>query len=232
LNTTRAPFDKKELRQAVAYALDVTAIVKGVWLSVGVPSNGPIAPSSWAYDNSIKPIQRDVAKAKELLKAGGKPDGFTFNCITNNIPINVQEAEAMKAQLAEAGITMEVTLVDSARLAADQNARNFDMTSYQWSGRPDPDGNTFQFFKTQPGSGVNFAGYSNPKVDEILDKTREVSDQGERKKLYSELVKILQEDMPWIFILHPIEPKAFSPKVQGYDPIPDGMIRFKDMWLK
>jgi peptide/nickel transport system substrate-binding protein len=220
------------LRLAVAYALDIEAITKGVWLGVGVASNGPIAPSSWAYDNTIKPIARDLAKAKQYLKDGGQPDGFTFTVITNNIPINVQEAEAMKAQLAEAGITMNVQLVDSGRLAADQNARNFDMTSYQWSGRPDPDGNTFQFFKTQPGSGLNFAGYSNPKVDEILDKTREISDQAERKKLYSEMTKILQEDVPWIFIIHPIEPKAFSPKVQAYDPVPDGMMRFKDVWLK
>jgi peptide/nickel transport system substrate-binding protein len=232
LNMTRAPFDKKELRLAVAYALDVEAIVKGVWLNVGVPSNGPIAPSSWAYDSSIKPIKRDLAKAKEYLKAGGQPDGFKFSVTTNNIPINVQEAEAMKAQLAEVGITMDVVLVDSARLAADQNSRNFDATAYQWSGRPDPDGNTFQFFKTQQGSGLNLAGYSNPKADEILDKSRETSDQGERKKRYSDLVKILQEDVPWIFILHPIEPKAFSPKVQNYDPVPDGMMRFKDVWLK
>ena len=232
LNTTRAPFDKKELRLAVAHALDIEAIVKGVWLSVGVPSNGPIAPSSWAYDSSVKPIKRDLAKAKEFLKAGGKPEGFEFAVTTNNVPINVQEAEAMKAQLAEAGITMNVNLVDSARLQADGNNKAFDMISYQWSGRPDPDGNTYQFFKTQQGSGLNWAGYSNPKVDEILDKSREVADQAERKKLFSDLVKILQDECPWIFIVHPIEPKAFSPKVQGYDPIPDGMIRFKDMWLK
>jgi peptide/nickel transport system substrate-binding protein len=232
LNMTRPPFDKKELRLAVAYALDVEAITKGIWLGVGVASNGPIAPSSWAYDKEITPIKRDLAKAKQYLKDGGQPDGFKFSVTTNNIPINVQEAEAMKAQLAEAGITMNVQLVDSGRLAADQNARNFDMTSYQWSGRPDPDGNTFQFFKTQPGSGLNFAGYSNPKVDEILDKTREISDQAERKKLYSEMTKILQEDVPWIFIIHPIEPKAFSPKVQNYDPVPDGMMRFKNVWLK
>ena len=92
---------------------------------------------------------------------------------------------------------MEIQLVDPPRGQADGNARNFDMTSYQWSGRPDPDGNTFQFFKTQQGSGLNWAGNSNPKVDEILDKTREMSDQAERKKLYSELVKILQEDRRW-----------------------------------
>jgi len=232
INMTRAPFDKKELRQAVAYAIDSTAIVKGVWLGIGTPANGPISPSSWAYDSSIPPIKRDLDKAKQLLAAGGKPDGFSFTLMQTNTPINIQTAEALKAQLAEAKIMMEIQVVDGAQQQSDGNNRNFDMTSYDWSGRPDPDGNTFQFFKTQPGSGLNWAGYSNPKVDEILDKTREVSDQGERKKLYSDLVKILQDDCPWLFTVHPIEPKAFSPKLQGYDPIPDGMMRFKNVWLK
>jgi peptide/nickel transport system substrate-binding protein len=173
-----------------------------------------------------------VAKAKQFLAEGGKPNGFTFTITIGQTPIGSQEAEAIKAQLAEVGITMEIQVVDPARGQADGNSRNFDMTSYQWSGRPDPDGNTFQFFKTQQGSGLNWAGYSNPKVDEILDKTREISDQAERKQLYSELVTILQQDSPWVFIVHPVEPKAFSPKVQNYDPVPDGMMRFKDVWLK
>ncbi|MCC6180053.1 MAG: peptide ABC transporter substrate-binding protein [Chloroflexi bacterium] len=232
LNTTKPPFDKKPLRQAVAYAVDTAAIVKGVWLGIGVPSNGPIAPSSWAYDASVKPIARDVAKAKQLLADGGMPNGFSFTVTQNNPPINVQEVEAIKAQLAEAGITMDINVVDDATLLSNGNNHNFDMIGYQWSGRPDPDGNTYQFFHTQQGSGLNWAGYSNPKVDDLLDKEREVSDQGERKKLFSDLVKTLQDDQPWLFIIHPIEPKGFSPKVQNYDPVPDGMMRFRDVWLK
>jgi peptide/nickel transport system substrate-binding protein len=106
------------------------------------------------------------------------------------------------------------------------------MINYQWSGRPDPDGNTFQFFKTAQGISLNWSGISNPRIDAILDKTREVSDRAERKKLFSELTRILHEELPEVFIVHPIEPKAFSPKVQGYEPIPDGMMRFKDVWLK
>jgi peptide/nickel transport system substrate-binding protein len=231
-NTTRPPFDNKALRLAVVYGVDNEAITRGVWLGVGTAANGPISPSSWAYDSSIPPIKRDVAKAKQYLTEGGKPDGFTFAVTLNNTPLGVQEVEAMKAQLAEIGITMEIQIVDGAKGQADGVAHNFDLTSYAWSGRPDPDGNTFQFFKTAQGTSLNWAGYSNPKVDEILDKTREVSDQAERKKLYSELVKILQADSPWLFMIHPIEPKAFSPKVQNYDPVPDGMMRFKNVWLK
>jgi peptide/nickel transport system substrate-binding protein len=232
VNCTQPPFDNKALRLAVAHGIDNEAITKGVWLGVGMAANGPISPASWAYDSSIPPIKRDVAKAKQYLAEGGKPNGFTFTVTIGQTPLASQEAEAMKAQLAEVGITMEIQIVDPARGQADGNARNFDLASYAWSGRPDPDGNTYQFFKTQQGSGLNWAGYSNPRADEILDKTREVSDQAERKKLYSELVKILQADSPWIFMIHPIEPKAFSPKVQNYDPVPDGMMRFKDVWLK
>jgi peptide/nickel transport system substrate-binding protein len=232
LNHTRPPFNVKALRQAVAYSLDLEQIVKGVWLNVGVPANGPIPPTSWAYDRSIPFIKRDLAKVKAKLAEGGKPGGFEFTVITNNLPINIQEAEVMQAQLAEAGITMKIRLVDSSTLISSGNAKNFEMISYQWSGRPDPDGNVYQFFKTSPGTSLNWSGLSNPQLDALLDKTREVSNQAERKKLYSEIIKILHDEVPMVFIVHPIEPKAFSPKVQGYDPVPDGMMRFKDVWLR
>jgi peptide/nickel transport system substrate-binding protein len=232
LNHTRPPFNNKALRQALASALDLDQIVKAVWLNVGVPANGPIPPTSWAYDGSIPPIKRDLGKAKAKLAEGGRASGFAFTMTTNNIPINVQEAEVIQAQLAEAGITMKIKLVDSTTLLSDGNSKNFDMISYQWSGRPDPDGNTYQFFKTTVGTSLNWSGISNPQIDALLDKTREVSNQAERKKLYSSLTKILQDELPMVFIIHPVEPKAFSPRVQGYDPIPDGMMRFKDVWLR
>ena len=232
VNLTRPPFNVKALRQAVAYALDIEQIVKGVWLNVGVPANGPIPPTSWAYDKSIPYIKRDLAKAKARLAEAGKGGGFSFTLTTNNIPINVQEAEVMQAQLGEAGISMKIKLVDSATLLSDGNSKNFEMISYQWSGRPDPDGNTYQFYKTTPGTSLNWSGISNPQIDALLDKTREVSNQADRKKLFSELTRLLQEELPMVFIVHPIEPKAFALKVVGYEPIPDGMMRFKDVWLK
>jgi len=232
LNHTKPPFNTKALRQAVAYALDMEQLVKGVWLNVGVPSNGPIPPTSWAYDKTILPIKRDLAKAKAKLAEGGRAGGFTFTVTTSNIPINVQEVEVMQAQLAEAGITMKIKLVDSATQLSDGNSKNFEMISYQWSGRPDPDGNIYQFFKTTAGTSLNWSGISNPQIDAILDKTREISSQADRKKLYSELTRILHDEFPMIYTVHPIEPKAFSPKVMGYEPVPDGMMRFKDVWLR
>jgi peptide/nickel transport system substrate-binding protein len=232
LNHTKPPFNNKALRQALAYAVDTEQIVKGVWLNVGVPSNGPIPPMSWAYDSTIKPIRRDLAKAKAKLAEGGQPNGFAFTVTTANIPINIQEVEVLQAQLSEAGISMKIKLVDASTQLSDGNNKNFEMISYQWSGRPDPDGNTFQFYKTSPGTSLNWSGISNPQVDALLDKSRELQSQADRKKVFSELTKILQDELPMLYIVHPIEPKAFSPRVQSYPPIPDGMMRFKDVWLK
>jgi peptide/nickel transport system substrate-binding protein len=232
LNHQKPPFNTKALRQAVAYSLDLEQIVKGVWLNVGYPANGPVPPTSWAYDKSIPYIKRDLAKAKARLAEGGKPSGFEFTMTTANIPINVQEAEVIQAQLREAGITMKIKLVDAATQLSDGNSRNFEMISYQWSGRPDPDGNIYQFFKTTPGTSLNWSGISNPQLDALLDRSREVSAQAERKKIFGDITRILQDELPMLYIVHPIEPKAFSPRVQGYEPIPDGMMRFKDVWLK
>src|SRR5262249_35705227 len=151
LNTTQPPFDNRALRQAVMYAVDTEAIVKGVWLGVGVAANGPISPSSWAYDDTIKPVTRDLEKAKAKLAEAGMPSGFSFTHNVGNTPIDVQEAEVLKAQLAEAGITVNISVLDGARLLAEGNAKKFQMSESQWSGRPDPDGNTYQFFHTTPG---------------------------------------------------------------------------------
>ena len=74
MNMTKPPFDNKALRLAVSYALDREAIVKGVWLGIGVASNGPIPPSSWAYDSSIAPIKRDRREG-EAVSGGGRQAG-------------------------------------------------------------------------------------------------------------------------------------------------------------
>src|SRR6266566_3153401 len=161
LNHQKPPFNNKALRQAVAYSLDLEQIVKGVWLNVGYPANGPIPPTSWAYDKAIPPIKRDLAK--------------------------------VKTRLGEGGITMKIRLVDASTLISDGNAKNFEMISFQWSGRPDPDGNVYQFFKTTPGTSFNWSGISNPQLDALLDRSREVSAQAERKKIFSEVTKILQD---------------------------------------
>ena len=58
-----------------------------------------------------------------------------------------------------------------------------------------------------------------------------MTDHSERKRLYSQAIQILRDEALAAFVVHPVEPKALSPKLQGYTPVPDGMLRFKDTWL-
>ena len=101
LNTTRPPFNVKALRQAVAYALDLEQIVKGVWLNVGVPANGPIPPTSWAYDRT-HPVRSSATsrRPRPSWPRAASPAASPSRMTTANIPINVQEAEVIQAQLA------------------------------------------------------------------------------------------------------------------------------------
>lgn len=83
-NTQTEPFNKKELRQAVAEALDREQINKTVYFGTYQVGYGPIPPSSWAYDPNLKPYTGNVAKAKEYLKAAANRTASPLN--TNSPP--------------------------------------------------------------------------------------------------------------------------------------------------
>ena len=224
INTKRPVMESKEIRQAIAWAIDREAINKAVFFNVGQPAYQAIPPSSFAFDAGFKANSpRDVNKAKELVtKSGIKDPKFTL--VVTNTPEDKQVAEVYKEQLADVGISMEIELLEFATLLDRTLKHEFDASSLQWSGRPDPDGNIYNYFHTR-GSG-NRSQYSNAEMDTLLEQTRAVSDPAERKKLYSQINTILTEDNPMVFIQHRPEVKVMSPKIKGFIHVPDGMMRF------
>jgi peptide/nickel transport system substrate-binding protein len=224
INTKRPVMESKEIRQAIAWAIDREAINKAVFFNVGQPAYQAIPPSSFAFDAGFKANSpRDVNKAKELVAKSGLKDP-KFTLVVTNTPEDKQIAEVYKEQLADVGISMDIELLEFATLLDRTLKQEFDASSLQWSGRPDPDGNIYNYFHSK-GSG-NRSQYSNPEVDKILEQTRAVSDPAERKKLYSQLNQILTDDNPMIYIQHRPEVKVMSSKIKGFVHVPDGMMRF------
>ncbi len=231
LNVTADPFKTPALRQAVAYAIDREAILKTVFFGIGAISNGPIPPPSWAYDPNYKPYTRDLAQAKAKLAEGGKPSGFSFKMeVSAGSPQILQEAQILRDQLKEAGITMEIVQLEFSKILDDLDKKNFEGGLVGWSGRIDPDGNMFNHFKT--GGNNNNSGYSNPQVDALLDKARASADQAERKTSYQQAQKMINDDAPYIFINHGVATQATAKKVQGFVLFPDNIIRFDSVWFK
>jgi peptide/nickel transport system substrate-binding protein len=224
-----APFDKVEVRQALNYALDRDSLAKNVLFGTVTPGQGPIPPSSWAYDASINIYKRDVAKAKDLLAKAGLTPPVKFPCIIVNTPDSQVIGQALKEQLAEAGFEMDIQLLDFATALAKSNAKDYTCFQIGWSGRPDPDGNVYSFLYTNAPS--NSSNYSNKQVDALLDQTRTTYDQAQRKALYTQLLTTANNEGALAFLYWGSDFKLWSAKVNGFVHVPDMMIRTKEMWL-
>ena len=227
-NVERPPFDNKAVREAVAWSLDREAINKAVFFDAGQPAQQAIPPSSWAFDPSFKPFTRDVDKAKAKLAESGIQNP-RFSALVTNTPEERQLAEVYKEQLADVGLQMDVELLEFATLLDRSNRSDFTAIVLQWSGRPDPDGNTFGYFHSK--GAQNRGKYSNPRTDELLERARTTYDQNERKALYGEMNKVLAEDVPMVFVQHRPEIKIMAPKLENFPHVPDGMMRFAQVWL-
>jgi peptide/nickel transport system substrate-binding protein len=229
LNTKRAPLDNVMIRQAIALAIDRETINKAIFFNAGQPAYQAIPPSSFAFDPEFKANSpRNVDKAKDLVKQSGIANPKIGAMVTNT-PEDKQLAEVFKEQLADVGITMDIELIEFATQLDRALKEEFDANILQWSGRPDPDGNIFNYVYSK-GSG-NRSQYANPEVDKLLEQTRAVSDQAERKKLYSQINKILTDESPMIYIQHRPEVKVMAKQVKGFVHNPDGMMRFAGVSL-
>lgn len=226
INTTSEPFNNKALRQAFDLVIDRDAIVKVALHGTGVPAASAIAPSSWAYDDRIKVKKKDIEKAKKIMADAGFPDGFSFTLKINPKPVEEQVGQMIQAMAAEAGIKVEVEIVEFGTMLDQMDNKQFQATRLGWSGRVDPDGNIHPLFTT--GGSINY-GYSNKEMDALLNKARTTTDQNERKEIYYEAMKFGQEEVPYIFLYHETDYKAFKNYVKGFEHIPDQMMRFKNV---
>jgi peptide/nickel transport system substrate-binding protein len=227
LNVTQPPFDNKQLRQAVYRLVDRDAIVKAVLRGVGGEAgNSPFSEQSWAYsEESDSYPERSVEEAKALLEEAGKPDGFSFTLKTDPSPINQQIGQVIQNNLKPAGIDVKLEQEEFGTLLDDSTNGNFQALYLGWSGRIDPDLNIYDFTVTN--GDFNDSGYSNPEVDKLLNEARITSDRDRRKELYGQVMEILHEDVPYVYLYHNNQTTDFAmqPTVQGFEPYPDGILR-------
>ncbi|HEY4024936.1 MAG TPA: ABC transporter substrate-binding protein [Candidatus Dormibacteraeota bacterium] len=224
LNRSAPPFNDPAKAKAVALAVDRAQILKNVLFNVGVVSYGPITAASWAFDPAEKIYDKpDPEKAKATAT------GFSFTLKTANTQDQIQIGQLIQAQLAKAGITVNLLPEDFGKLTLETRVQHqFQASLAGWSGRIDPDGNMYAFFHT--GGSFNDGLYSNPQVDQLLEQGRATTDQAKRKPLYQEAQRIIVGDAAYVFTTDPATPQITSRKVQGFTLIPDGINRLAEVW--
>jgi len=222
LNTTKGPLADKKVRQAIDLAIDRAALVKVVFGEVAVPGWSPFAPGTPMGDSFPAPA-RDLEKAKKLVAEAGAAATANISLRVSPSPTNQQIAQVVQSMLAEANLKITIEQEEFGALLDRLGKKNYDMAQVGWSGRPDPDGNIYSFLIT--GGSNNYAGYSNAKVDQLLNDARKPSDMAQRKPMYEQIVKIEHDDVPYVYLWHPLVVMGMGPTVQGYVSVPDGMIR-------
>jgi peptide/nickel transport system substrate-binding protein len=226
-------FNEKRYVKAVAMALDRDELnQKGPRQGVGLIGWGPISPAHFAWDANFKPWPKaDLEGAKKLVAEVGKgPLKFEL-LISSGDPAGLQRAQLIQAQLAKADITADIkTQLFNDIVTLQQAHKHLGMTDIGWSGRLDPDGNTYDFVVT--GGAQNDSSYSNAKVDELMKAQRAESDPAKRKALLLQAQQIFVVDDPSrVWTGHSISAITSVKNLTGMESYADRIPRFQTAQL-
>lgn len=212
------------VRQALDLSIDRAALVKSIFNGLSTVACSPISPKSeFTSDAAQVCPAHDTAKAKQLLADAGVTTPYKVTMITSNNPDSLRLAQALQAMVKEGGFDLVIKPVEYAALLDQQDRGDFELLQLGWSGRVDPDANTYNFVGTT--GSQNVAGYSSPEVDKLLTDARQATDKAQRIKLYGDVVAKLQQDDPLIYMYRQRNLTGVSKKLLGIQVYPDGVIR-------
>lgn len=213
------------VREAFDLSIDRDALNQVAWDGQYTPGCTPISPVSPFHDKARKCPGRDVAKAKQLLAAAGQAGGYSFELTIVNDPQARRVGEVIQGMAREAGFNISLRPSEFASALTDDDNGKLQAFAIGWSGRVDPDGNMHQFHTC--GGSLNTTHVCDETVDALLNKAREVSDQGERAKLYREAIDKINARRNIIYLYHANYIVAYPKNLKGYKAVPDGLIRIK-----
>jgi peptide/nickel transport system substrate-binding protein len=234
INMAHTPLDDVRVRQAISYGIDRQEIISTVLLGEGVPT-GPLPPgeTEWAIPvnaENFPTYQYNPEKARQLLKEAG----------AEGVKLNIQAAPAyapdiptcqvLQAQLKKVGIDLQIQQLEWAAVLQAQRDKNFDLNLTFNTNRPDPD---VYLSIAHSKSSTNWGSYSNPKMDELIDKGRVTTNLDERKAIYADIQRLFANELPYLF-LYVI--KNFNPArthVKGFVPMASNYrLSLKETWVE
>lgn len=234
-NAERAPWDKTEVRQAVALAIDTQKLVDTVLLGFGTAGNpGWLHPASAFHDPAVKG-EFDVAKAKALLdglgykdsnadgvrEAEGKPMEAAL-LVQSNQPLRIRSAELIAAALKDIGISVKVTAMESNSLDAKvwpdfdvSKGRDFDLSMFGWSAPVQANPlRMVSLVHSKPAVGsLNIGGFKNAEVDKVADEINVTVDEAKQKTLMHQLEALTARERPFVMLYYDDGIYAYRPAV-------------------
>jgi len=232
-NNDRAPWNKKEVRQAVALAIDQQKLVDTVLLGFGTPGNlGWLHPASPYHDPAIK-TEYNLAKAKALLdglgykdgdndgvrETGGKKIEATLLVYSTN-PTRVRAAELIAANLKDIGLAVKVSAQERGAVDAKvwpdgdpSKPRDFDMAMWGWSAPVQV--NVFRMVTLVHSDlkigTLNNVGYKSAAADQAGSALWTAADPDKQKAVARQLEGIIAQDVPFVVLYYEDGNYAYRP---------------------
>lgn len=236
LNNREGPTADKRFRQAVMYAMDREFARDVVWNGFGKVATGPISSSTRFYSDDVPKYPHDPDKAKALLDEMGY-DGTPIRLLPLPYGETWQRwAEAVKQNLGEVGIPVEIVATDVAGWNQKLGERDYDMAFtylYQYG---DPAlGVARSYLSTNQEKGSpwnNVEGYENPEIDAMFEAAATAVGTEARQEIYDKIQKQLVEDVPVAWALELEFPTIYRCEVKDLVKTAIGVNDgFKDAWL-
>ena len=235
MNMAKEPFSDKNLRKAVAFALDRQEILNRVEFGEGIIAHGPISPPMGVfYDAAFESGKNgqyfDPEQAKTLMKQSKYANGAEVMLLSGNAGTAPRQAEVVQAQLAKIGIKVNIELADAPTFRRRWlQERQWDLVQVQWDADLDPDETLYpELHSTEA---WNAGKWVNKEFDKMVEAARAENDFKKRKKYYEESVRMIVEDAPVAILMHLNEFKVFHKYVKGFQMIPAGLINMHQVWL-
>lgn len=234
MNTQWGPFKDKKVRQALNYAVDKNAINQRIFQGRAEVMDAPINNRSFGYYKA-GPYPYDPAKAKQLLKEAGYPDGFeiTLRYGKGRWLMGDEVVEALQSYLAAVGVKVKVEGLEwaayraKARLGVDKTDSQLDFGGLGGV-TLDADRSLNELTKVAwPPGGLEQMFYYNARFEEVFYAARATTDEKERIAYYKEAIQIVWEDAPRIFLY--FEPQIYAARktVRGV-----GVRHDETIWVK
>lgn len=202
-HTQKAPFaNNPNLRLALSWATDRKTIAEDILFGLAKPAWAPIPESHWAFNPKVRNGHGyDLDRARRYLaEANPRPSQITLK-VSPTYPDEIKMAELLQASLAQIGLRLNIVQLEwSTWIREVVSQGDYEAEIVLISGGIDPDDFFYQWFKS--GQVFNIWRYSDPRMDEMLDKARLATAQKDRQALYFQIQEKLIADAPLSHIIY------------------------------
>ena len=227
-NMRNPKLDDKRVRQALCYLTDVKKVIEVIGYGLGAQVTGPISQHlKGAYNDTIKPYEYNIEKAKTLLADAGWKDNngngvldkkingesvelsitFTYNAGND---ARRDAGLIFKESCRQAGVNIDVVAQDWPIYLENNKKHNFEMNYGAWIGSSSPE-DPKQIWHTESiNGGSNYYYFGNAESDAIIEQIRVELDVEKRNNLYKRFQEMVHDQCPGAFIWSPLEKIAIS----------------------